>query len=53
MKGGESFVKHWRILYFIGDQLYDVQDVVRSRQPIKYARIMLGIATRFEIELLG
>lgn len=51
-RGSENFVKRWRILYFIGDQLYDIQDVHCSRKPTKYARSMLGVATRFEIKLL-
>jgi hypothetical protein len=46
-------MKRWRIRYFLGDQLYDIQDVVRARRPVKYAQTMLGLATRFEIEQLG
>ena len=45
-------MKCWRILFFLGDQLYDVMDVERKRKPVRLARSWLGSATHCEIKLL-
>jgi hypothetical protein len=45
-------MKRWRILFYVGNQLYDVMDVVRRHKPIPLAQAMLGVSTRYEIELI-
>jgi plasmid replication initiation protein len=49
----ELAVKLWRIIFYLGDKVYDIEDVPYARRPTQYAKSMLGIATHFEIELLG
>lgn len=40
----------WRIIYYIGNQVYDEDIYVYYRKPVQFAGYCQGLATRFEIE---
>lgn len=43
-------VRTWKITFYIGKQVYDVEYYQYNRKPVQFAGYGKGLATHFEIE---
>ncbi len=43
-------MKTWKIIYYIGDKIYDVVECRYQRKPHQLAKLWMGLAERFTVE---